>query len=841
MSASKEAQGAAGRRSGPTPIFVLKRPMLPIVMGFALGILVADATGWKPGPLLGAALALNLLALVWIRGRPWLLLPLTTLAGAAALAVDSVPLDPADLRFHFTKQAELVTLRGRLLETPELRIHDRHGEERSRSLARLKVTSFQRGREAWRRGAGLVIVSTPGPPAPGLFRGREVEVRGVLRRPDGPVAEGLFDYRRHLRRLGIHHQLITHGPGDWNPVGGPKEPGWSDRFNAWARRTLALGLPEEDEALRLRWAMTLGWKTGLAGEVAEPFMRSGTTHIFAISGLHVALISGILVGLLRVTGMPRGHCGWIVIPLLWGYTAATGWQASAIRSTIMMTVVIAGWAMHRPSDLLNSLAAAAIFILAWSPQQLFQAGFQLSFVVVAALALLEPAARRMRQKLLRTDPLLPRELMPTWKRAGHAAAGALVNSATTSLAAWIGSVPLIAGCFHLLTPVSVVASMVIVPLSACALASDLASLLTGAWWPWLAGVFNHGAWFWMRAMMGLSAWFAAWPGAWRHVAAPSPALLLLYYGAVLAVAAGWPLKERHRRTIGAGLALAAAVWLAQAWAAGATARLCILPLHGGSALLYEPGGADGGRPLLIDCGNDPSVEHITSPFLAARGFHALPEVILTHGDAAHVAGLSRLAHEFRPGTLGISAVEFRSPAYHRVVADWQAAGHAICTLGTNEFRPGWRVLHPHPTDGFALADDGALVLEADIGGIRVLSLSDLGRTGQNTLLHRHPDLKADIVIAGLPGEGEPLADALIETLAPRLIVITDAEYPAKERASARLRARLEAHSAPVLYTRETGAITLEWRERHCAVRTASGVRIPLASSPSPAHSVPLAQ
>src|SRR5258705_8723624 len=115
---------------------------------------------------------------------------------------------------------------------------------------------------------------------------------------------------------------------------------WSDRFQFWAKQTLARGLPTEDEDLRLLWAMTLGWKTALTSEVAEPFMRSGTMHVFAISGLHIALIAGILVLVLRVCKVPAGWAGWVVIPLIWGYTGVTGWQASAIRSTIMMTVII---------------------------------------------------------------------------------------------------------------------------------------------------------------------------------------------------------------------------------------------------------------------------------------------------------------------------------------------------------------------------------------------------------------------------------------------------------------------------------------------------------------------
>src|SRR4029434_10528938 len=132
--------------------------------------------------------------------------------------------------------------------------------------------------------------------------------------------------------------------------------------------------------------------------------------------LHVALISGILVAALRVFRVPRVACGLIVVPFLWIYTGFTGWHASAIRSTIMMSVIIAGWSIRRPSDLLNSLAAAAFIILLLDPSQLFQAGFQLSFSVVLSLALFIPVLDALRTRLLRYDPLVPEDLRPRWQR-----------------------------------------------------------------------------------------------------------------------------------------------------------------------------------------------------------------------------------------------------------------------------------------------------------------------------------------------------------------------------------------------------------------------------------------
>src|SRR6185503_12908887 len=157
-------------------------------------------------------------------------------------------------------------------------------------------------------------------------------------------APGLFDYRAYLTGRGIDHLLKTEGPEHWSAVGERVARPLAVRFRVWAQRALSIGLPEQDEALRLQWAMVLGWQTALTGEVAEPFMRSGTMHIFAISGLHIALIAGILVALFRSCAIPRVWCGVMVIPLIWFYTAATGWQASAIRSTVMMSVIILSWA-----------------------------------------------------------------------------------------------------------------------------------------------------------------------------------------------------------------------------------------------------------------------------------------------------------------------------------------------------------------------------------------------------------------------------------------------------------------------------------------------------------------
>jgi hypothetical protein len=93
-------------------------------------------------------------------------------------------------------------------------------------------------------------------------------------------------------------------------------------------------------------------------------------------------------------------------------------------------------------------------------------------------------------------------------------------------------------------------------------------------------------------------------------------------------------------------------------------------------------------------------------------------------------------------------------------------------------------------------------------------------------------LRADILVTGLPAQFEALGDALLDALQPRLIIVADSEFPVAERASPKLHERLARRKLPVIYTRQTGAATIEWRNNDWELRTMSGIRI---SSRNPAR------
>ncbi len=196
--------------------------------------------------------------------------------------LETAIVSPNDLRALLGDTNAIVTVRGTLIETPHWRITERDGRQTERSVAQVRVTALRRDAN-WRPAAGSMIVTTPGTLAASFFAGQPVEVTGVISRPAPPLAEGLFDYRDYLQTRGIFYQLKTSSTNDWQLGAAPlSHPPWTDRFLNWSQRTLALGLPGEDQPLRLLWAMTLGWRTALTADISEPFLRAGTMHLFAI-------------------------------------------------------------------------------------------------------------------------------------------------------------------------------------------------------------------------------------------------------------------------------------------------------------------------------------------------------------------------------------------------------------------------------------------------------------------------------------------------------------------------------------------------------------------------------
>jgi ComEC/Rec2-related protein len=783
----------------------MKRPFVAVVSFYAIGLLLAEIFKPPPAVLFAASFFVLVLFFALKKFQPYLVCLLLLLAGWTNLVLHTSIIFPNDLRRLAGDNPEIATVRGTLVQTPQIKISVDRGYDVPHSLAQVRLEEIQQGRD-WQPAAGQIIVSTPGLLASNFFAGQHVEIKGVLARPAAPLAEGLFDDRAYLQARGIFYELKAESANNWQlrePI--LPRPPLTDRFLDWSRHTLALGLPQ-DETTRLLWAMTLGWRTAFTGDVGDPFLRAGTMHLFAIDGLRIALISGMLVTLLCVLQVSRAWCGAVAIPVIWFYTAATGWESSAIRASVMMTIVLGGWALKRPGELLNSLGGAAFLILVWDPRQLFEASFQLSFFVMLTIGLLLPKLNDFTDRVLQYDPLLPDPLIPKWKRMLMQVVRYLARFFSLSLAAWVGSLPLSALYFHLFSPISPLANVVAVPLGTLALMANLGALICGTWLPAATELFNNAAWFLMAAMTAVSEWFTKIPGAYIYVRAPSWMWVGIYYGAVIVALNGW-LKLRSGKIFATAAAvLVAIIYFAQWEKSRANTELTVLPLDGGHAVFIN--GAGYHNQWLVDSGNAGAVNFTLTPFLRAQGVNKIPRLVLTEGDAKNCGGATLLGQIFGVGELWTSSVHFRSGIYNQTLDSFAKQSSSRRIFNYGDTNGGWHVLWPAGTNDLTRADDNALVLLGNFSGTKVLLLSDLSLVGQSALMAATNDLHADIVIAGLPTASEPLGNALADAIHPGVIVIADSDYPPMRHASRKLKDRLEQRDAPVIYTRDSGAVKI---------------------------------
>jgi len=802
----------------------MKHPLLLPAVCHASGIVVAWYSSFSLSAIWGLTL-LNLAAVMLVTcQRAALLVALCFSFGWLQTALNCTPHSPRDLRLQVGDQPTLAILKGRIVRSPQLSAPQMNVTTPVRWRVPVRVESIKSFGDpnSETPALGRVLVFSEGSFHTNLTTGTLIQVLGVVSRPPPAKAPGIFDYREKLRREGIHYQLKTSVESDWKILKQPNQPPLQDRFQHWARGQFAAGLPDEDESLRLLWAMVLGWRTALTDEVAEPFMRSGTMHIFAISGLHIALISGILIALLRVMRVGQTWCGAIVIPVLWFYCAATGFQASATRATLMMSIIIGGWALRRPTDLLNSTCAAALIILLWNPLQLMLAGFQLSFTVVLTIALLYPRFSAWGNRVIQLDPLRPEAEALHWQKFAVWASRQAFSLLAISFTAWIGSMPLIACYFHLWTPGALLANPLIVLLATAAIGSAIGGLLTSLFCSPISELFNHSAWWWITSQAWLSERTSELPGSWWLVPELSLPEIILYYLLIVGWGRGW--CRRSTFSMGFyGLVTALAITATLQRIAWFNRTDLIVFGHNSNAVFWNSPGSQ--NDLLVDCGRAEAFKQAIRPYLESQGIDRLSKILLTHGDINHIEAFDLARESLQLSTVVTSPVPQRSPKYRYIQELLEthapdrprkrmvATGHEI---------EDWTVLHPLPGQKIQRADDAVVALITETHGWRVMLLSDGGPTVQTRLLNSGQDLSADVIVLGMADPSALFTEEFLRATNPQLVVIQDNFRPVQDRLERRHRQMLRNRGITSLPISESGTVEIRFDSAHVAITPTVG-------------------
>lgn len=545
------------------------------------------------------------------------------------------------------------------------------------------------------------------------------------------------------------------------------------------RQRLAAGMDDQPDRLTVIQAMVLGASEDTDPRVEESFRRSGTLHVFAVSGLHVGLICVIGWWLLRpLIALRRYQVVLLLIALVVSYAYVTGWRPSAARAAIMITILLGATLVQRQSLLLNGMGLAATLLLVVDTQQLFNVGFQLSFGVLLAIHLLAAPFQKRLEPWTEFDPFLPPSVASNWQHKWRRVKRYLAALAAVSAAAWLGSLPLMIYHFQTVTPAALLANCLLIPLAFLCLGTACISL--GASLLPVAGpqiLLNQLCGLFAQGMLLAAGGFANLPGASFHLTLPTPTSRL----------------------------------------APVELRVFALPNGGEAALL-----AVQDKHWMLDCGHQNAFNSTIHPSLRKAGVNRLEGLILSHADAAHVGGaeelmrlfpIRRLYHPLHEPWASDSRqtrmrhlLEITQPSIAKAT-HVRSLQRGDGVTFTEQMRPcRMTVLYPTRKDRHNTADDRGIVALIELGALRILWLADAGFITESALLTRKEDLRCHILIRGQHATDITGTYDLLAAAAPQLIISCGAHDNPTLKLPQSVIEYTSAHRIPLLPMPESGGI-----------------------------------
>lgn len=748
----------------------LDEPLLVATLAAVSGIILADTGVYHPLSAV-AAIGSGIGFFLQSRNRTFLLI---AVAGAFALAHDQRRRDMLDFPFAseiMRGDTILVEAEGVIDSIPKTGSDSRPGRASFfLTLTHIRQLGGQRMPTSQR-----IYVSARADPPP--LYGDRLQLAGQLRRPGPPRNPGEFDFGDYLQRKGVIAQLAVDSNGGFQVIdSGQGNPliSSADRARRWVAHTITRDLAQRDpEVAGVLTAMTLGTRDDTRDELIDSFRTSGTLHIFAVSGLHVGLIGIILWQLLTPLPISRRTCALTIILILCSYAFVTGLRPSAVRATIMASLVLGGPLINREPRVINSLGAAGFLILAFDTNQLFLPGFQLSFAVLLALTLLHKPILALLMPLASPDPFLPHSLLTEPQRIFYKAARGVAETFAVSLAAWAGSLPLMLYHFHLVTPIAPIANLFLIPIAFCVLGTAILSTLAGGiGFASLCTILNNANFLFASTLTATAGLFADMPVPASHFYTSTPNAL----------------RPPCEITV------------------------LDLPRGGASTLIATNTRAD----WLIDTGNARDFRPRVATVLHEHaGVTHLDSLLLTHADAAHIGAAGDVLATFRPDTIYTPTPNNSSSTYRTLEKKLaRQGGRSVAPRADQtleiDAHTRIRVLYRPTESGRRLGDDTCIVFLLESHGWRILFTGDSGFTTEKSLLETHAgQLRADLIVRGNHSSDHSSTPDFLAAVRPVAIIANARHFEDEAPGDHIWREAAAARGIQLFDQRETGAVSIK--------------------------------
>ena len=663
------------------------------------------------------------------------------------------------------------------------------------SLKFLLEVSHFKTQKGWQKTSGLLRVSITD-----CFQkfnpGDKVEIAGTLGKFKKPANPGQFDSHAYAKQTGIWAYLKAPNNSAISKLKTNSDSTFFSalsklrwKFKSYTREHLVgSGQLENGHIVD---ALILGNRKQSLQSLNCTMQKAGIAHFLSISGLHLGIFLGFMFLICRLFGLAKNTSCWVVLILLGLYLIIAESRAPILRSAIMATSILIGTISGRRVSALNALSLAFIVLAMFDPLAIFNAGFQMSFLIVAGIiTLYQPMRNLLFGKFIRNRGLIifrTDQRLKRWVYFGLS--NWLISFVTVSLVAYLIAAPLAAFHFGTISPYAVLLSMIFMPLICAILITGYLSLGLVFIAPGISSIFAS----WSSKLAGMLASTTESLNSLPALAIKLQPIhwtsVVLFFLLILLVVK-WKIKTPVAKTCSVSILilLSVSIFLSQLTSKpGNQAKLDLLSVGAGQcAILQSPAG----NTFLFDAGSRTGFDlhtNIISKFFRNKRLPSPAAIFISHANSDHFSAVKPMLKAGFCNVFYTSHLLGKKPKQYSLESKLMNLFYksnsqvnklyAGDCINLDKFTKV-EVIWPPKSFSSKKRNQTSLVYRVSCCGKSILFTGDIDPKIQSKLIKNHSDkLAADILVWPRHGCKDKSIPKFIETVNPKVLLVSSNRDP----------------------------------------------------------------